>query len=344
MPTTELEAAPVGAAGSHTSGHRSRDYLAQADKIYDSLAASAVASAVATTTTAAAATAAAASATTTPIAPFAPEALTDEGAAPSASRSPAASAAPAAAPAASAGRPAEPLSVCIRHHVRWECVDEYHDWLELMVKAMQGFDGFLSLRRLPTDPADDDDDDDATVQACLFRFASLPTLHAWLYSAERGRMLAQLAPLLHSPSLVVAARDRRLPDAFTDVLASHGKGAPLRPPPKWKVVLLILPALFSVVWPCSLKLPAVYDACGITSPVARAPLGSFVTVFLNTYFSLPLVTRLCGHWLHRPRPAHTDAQPWRSLDQGFRTQRSRLAMAILYFAPLTVAWVLRETR
>jgi antibiotic biosynthesis monooxygenase (ABM) superfamily enzyme len=100
--------------------------------------------------------------------------------------------------------------------------------------------------------------------------ASRKDLHDWLYSQERASLLAELGPLLHAPTQVSANSSRSLPDGFTDLLVSSNDAAPLRPPPKWKVVLLTTCSLFLIVYPTGQLAPPVFRSWGVTSPcVAR---------------------------------------------------------------------------
>ena len=104
------------------------------------------------------------------------------------------------------------------------------------------------------------------LRSVLFRFRSAAELHAWMYSTEREENLRQLGPLLHAPTEVSANASRTLPDSFSDMLIPANGSAPLRPPPKWKVVLLTTCSLWLVVYPTSLWMPSWLLDIGVTDP------------------------------------------------------------------------------
>lgn len=161
-------------------------------------------------------------------------------------------------------------------------------------------------------------------------------------SREREELLVKLAPLLYSSDGFITAKDRTLPDAFTDALYPSNAEAPLRPPAKWKIVCITVASLFLVVFPTSLHLPRVLARMGVVNVYAQTPILVSISVFINTYALNPLVTRIVGHWLLQPRSSLMDIQPWKFFDQGFGISRwsnwGRLAFALAYYVPLLITW------
>jgi len=240
------------------------------------------------------------------------------------------------------------ISIGVHHHVRWECLEAYEIWQKLMHKAMRESPGFISMRTVAPTAAEDglEAGDTECVHSVIFRYASLDTLQAWLYSKAREDLLVQLQPLLYATDLYTAAMDRVLPDAFTDALYPANSEAPLRPPPKWKVCAITIASLFLVVYPVSLHVPDLLSKCGIKNTYGQIPITSAINVFLNTYTMNPLLMTVVGHWLAQPRPPFTDAQPWKLLDQGFGTSHCALALRFLvvvaYFVPLLASWAVNR--
>lgn len=140
--------------------------------------------------------------------------------------------------------------------------------------------------------------------------------------------------------LAHAAHPHRPETAVSSTHASRPRAR--RISPAQQVCLLIIPALFLVAWPCSSRLPQILSSWGLTHPVAQAPVANFVTVSLNAYVSLPLVTTVAGHWLARPRGTWVDTQPWKALDEGFRSQWSRSIFVALLIVPSSAVWIVNE--
>ena len=179
-----------------------------------------------------------------------------------------------------------------------------------------------------------------------FRFYWSLTLFPIPHKA-REDLLVKLQPLLYASDSYTAARDRILPDAFTDALYPSNTEAPLRPPPKWKVCVITVASLWLVVYPVGLHVPPVLVRMGVTNLYSQIPIISAINVFLNTYAMNPLLMTLVGHWFAQPRPTFVDAQPWKLLDQGFGTGRGtlllRLLVTIAYFLPLVLLWAVNDS-
>lgn len=237
----------------------------------------------------------------------------------------------------------EPVTVGAHHFVRWECVEAYGLWLERIHTTMRTFPGFLSLRITP--PSQNGTSTEREMHGVLFRFRSAKDLHDWLYSQERASLLAELGPLLHAPTQVSANSSRSLPDGFTDLLVSSNDAAPLRPPPKWKVVLLTTCSLFLIVYPTGQLAPPVFRSWGVTSPYGQIPLSSVINVGGNAYMVLPLLQTLIGrNWLALPRPAVFEkVQPFKALEQGFRWRVTKMLIVVAYFGSTIIAGALKAS-
>ena len=100
----------------------------------------------------------------------------------------------------------------------------------------------------------------------------------------------------------------------------------------------------SLVWPPILSRVGG-DALG-ASWALSVLIQATLNVVLFSWLTIPLVVKLLGAWLDRPRPACIDATPWRELDQGLpRTSLGfaiRLAACLAVYTPLLIATIRTE--
>lgn len=164
----------------------------------------------------------------------------------------------------------------------------------------------------------------------IFRFAAIESLQDWMMSAERKIMLEEVQPMLAQPSQLEASRDRHLPDSFTDLFIEQGAAAPARPPAKWKIAMLTAVGLFFVVWPTSVNMPRHFARSGIKNKEVQILILSFMNTFINVYCGSPFAMLIFGAWLKKPRPK-TMHQPWRLLDEGFKSWWSQFIVTVLFF-------------
>jgi antibiotic biosynthesis monooxygenase (ABM) superfamily enzyme len=126
----------------------------------------------------------------------------------------------------------------------------------------------------------------------VYKFLDRDRFRAWVESDERNRWLGRVEPLtedehgeLQQTTGLETWFDLPGPDA-----------TPRRPPPRWKMWLVSLIAVYPLVvlfqW---LLGPRVED---LPLPV-RAALFPLVLLTLMTYVVMPVVTRVLRHWLHR---------------------------------------------
>eukprot|EP00041_Stephanoeca_diplocostata_P022520 m.538415 g.538415 ORF g.538415 m.538415 type:complete len:716 (-) comp22084_c0_seq4:89-2236(-) len=223
----------------------------------------------------------------------------------------------------------EPLTVAINHRVRWECVEDFHDWQGDISREMAKFPGFVSVRLLtPPENADMDNDNLFTT---MFRFADIDTLHAWTHAPEREELLTKLQPYLAAEDEVTATRDRHLPDSFSDLLVEQGTKVPNRPPAKWKVVILTVGALFLVSWPLAAHMPKHFDRWGISQKELRMFVQIMMSTFINAFCMVPFFTNLFGHWLTAVRSDFVNYQPWKTLDRGLKWIWWKVLVVAVFF-------------
>ena len=152
-----------------------------------------------------------------------------------------------------------PVSVTQLHRVLWEHVEDYKECVAAFERLMETHPGFLSLHRI--DPPPGAIGDDATLFSMVFRFDSIANLHGYYFSEGRSALLERLETLLE-PADDAMAQNIRQVDPFADVLVKQGAAVPVRPPPRYKVVLLNVMSLFLVAWPTAVHLPGKLDEAG----------------------------------------------------------------------------------
>lgn len=83
-----------------------------------------------------------------------------------------------------------------------------------------------------------------------------------------------------------------------------------------------------------------FDAWGLDGAQIRAE--AFVRVlfntFMNTYVMTPFLMMIFGNWLKRVDLEGDDHEPWRTLNDGFRTIWGKLILFLAYFGSCAIAW------
>ncbi|MCC7410774.1 MAG: antibiotic biosynthesis monooxygenase [Gammaproteobacteria bacterium] len=184
---------------------------------------------------------------------------------------------------APAGRPpAEPVTVIVARRFLPERAAENEAFLRGITAAAQKFPGHLGVTVFRPASADDPE------YRLVFRFDSMDHFRAWEQSPERAKWLAigeQLSP--HAAEIEV------LTGLETWFTLPGARG--VAPPPKYKMMLLVMLAIY----PLSLLLNLLL---GQFLAALAAPLRVLVfTVLLvpcMTYVVMPALTRLLGTWLY----------------------------------------------
>jgi antibiotic biosynthesis monooxygenase (ABM) superfamily enzyme len=164
---------------------------------------------------------------------------------------------------------------------------DFEAWAHGIVAAARQFPGHLGASVL--------DAPGSREYHILFSFADRRSLRAWLESAERHRWLAQLGDLLE------ADRGLQQLTGLETWFKLPGSNVPtMKPPPRWKMWLVSLVAVYPLVLafqvllvPRMAKLPLLL----------RALLFPLVLLTLMTFVVMPMVTRLLRRWLG---PRHDD--------------------------------------
>jgi antibiotic biosynthesis monooxygenase (ABM) superfamily enzyme len=181
----------------------------------------------------------------------------------------------------------------VNHHVRPDRVDQFEEWLRGIKEEVGRFPGWRGVTVLrPASPAG------ATSEYVLVvRFGALEDLARWEHSTERAQWLRQLEPLVIAGPTAVSASG--LETWFQ--LAPSGA---VVPPPKWKMAVLVLAAIFPLVVVVTVSLGTVGSRY-VGLPVSfgaeyliRTLLTAIALVILMTWVAMPRLTRLMRRWLY----------------------------------------------
>jgi antibiotic biosynthesis monooxygenase (ABM) superfamily enzyme len=177
----------------------------------------------------------------------------------------------------------EPATAVFARRVHAGHEAEYEELAREMVEASKAFPGQVAATMLH-----EADSPDYTI---VYSFTDEPALRAWLDSPQRARLSAQADRIAEShlrlPPLTGLETWFALPHQVT-----------LKPPPRWKMWLVSLLAIYPfVVAFQALLLPPIK-----TWPVlVRSAILPLTLLTLMTFVVMPVVTRAAQPWLSRSR-------------------------------------------
>jgi antibiotic biosynthesis monooxygenase (ABM) superfamily enzyme len=184
-------------------------------------------------------------------------------------------------------RPAtdDPVTVLYSRRVKPGREADFEAWAHGIVAAARQFPGHLGASVLGAPGSRE--------YHILFSFADRRSLRAWLESAERQRWLARLGDLLE------ADRGLQQLTGLETWFKLPGSNVPtMKPPPRWKMWLVSLVAVYPLV--LAFQVLLVPRMTTLPLPL-RALLFPLVLLTLMTFVVMPMVTRLLRRWLG-PRP------------------------------------------
>jgi antibiotic biosynthesis monooxygenase (ABM) superfamily enzyme len=181
--------------------------------------------------------------------------------------------------------PSELVTLVIRHRLDPHATRTYEAWLERAMAAAQEFPGHLGVNVMRPGPNDGG-------YTIVLRFASATQLQAWLDSARRRALIAEVAPMLLEPDQPEVRSGAAF--WFTPPVAGT------RPPRKWKQFLLTL----AVIFPLTQVVPPLWRPVFAAAPfLGQRPIGELLVtatlVGLVVYLIMPALTRWLAGWLGR---------------------------------------------
>ncbi len=189
----------------------------------------------------------------------------------------------------------ESVTWVITHHVRPDRRDDFEDWIAGItdeVSRFRGREGVTVLR-----PGGES----STEYVVVVRFAAYDDLRRWEESAERAEWLTRLDPLLAATSTY------RTETGLETWFQLPGERA-VEPPPKWKMSLLIILAIYPLLLVVLPLMGTIFDIPYLGVPitidsefVVRTLVTAVILVTLMTWVAMPFLTKLFRGWLY-PAP------------------------------------------
>ena len=180
----------------------------------------------------------------------------------------------------------------ITHQVRPDRRDDFEDWIAGItddVARFPGREGVTVLR-----PGGES----STEYVVIVRFASYDDLRRWEESAERAEWLTRLDPLLAATSTY------RTETGLETWFQLPGQRSVV-PPPKWKMALLIILAIYPLLLIVLPLMGTVFDVPYLGVPitigsefVVRTFVTAVILVTLMTWVARPVLTKLFRGWLY----------------------------------------------
>ncbi|KAL9188138.1 hypothetical protein ACHAXT_006516 [Thalassiosira profunda] len=247
----------------------------------------------------------------------------------------------------------EHVELRVEHRIDATKMEEYEEWSRKIkgVSARYAHGLVSVMRNEQILPSEGDDEKSIDIGADTKResmlisttllFEDIDSLNEWMLSPRRKVMMAQLNHLLLTPNAERLRLGRVLPDAFTDLFNQQGQ-APQKPPKKWKVWWLTLLALFiSIKWTGSM-LSYYWEFWGLYDEALQRLVSVAVTVFLNSYIIVPLLSLLFEPWMRRKRHEKIETkEPWRLLNEGFERLLWKCMLTLAFYGGCLIAWMVK---
>jgi antibiotic biosynthesis monooxygenase (ABM) superfamily enzyme len=152
----------------------------------------------------------------------------------------------------------------------------------------------------------------------VHRFDTVEHLQTWMTSEERRKFLERFAPLVVPESVHVD-----VVEGATHLFeASEAQQAPgsvkpdMRPPPQWKVLVLLIAVFYPLVLLLGVVLIAPLAKAGYTSTTLTAIVYAIVLP-IGFWVLFPVIFGLFRKWLMKPRPVYPRHSLMFILDSGF---------------------------
>jgi uncharacterized protein len=171
------------------------------------------------------------------------------------------------------------VTLIVRHRVKPNQVAAYEDWLHHATRTASRYPGHLGVNVMR----------DADSFVSVLRFLGTPELQAWLDSAERRALIAEVSPLLIEGDHTEVETSREF--WFTPSVRPQ--------PPRWKQACVS----FLVILPLSMLVPRFWQPLFSHVPWLGGYLQSSVLITLSivllvVYLFMPRVTAWFAPWLN----------------------------------------------
>jgi uncharacterized protein len=215
----------------------------------------------------------------------------------------------------------ESLTVLVTHHVRHDKHEAFKKWSQDTNALVRKFDGFINAEiirpsAVPTaSPVSTGDVENAIPSSsnnvpaghdefiAIVRFDNFAHLNGWMKSPERQMMIDRISEFEdEAPSYSFHSLEHWFVTS-DDVAAQKGPaggGPPMRPPAKWKMILVTV----AIIYTQTLWIPKVTRKI-FKTPIQEGNMHPYLFQFINivivvclsTYILFPVVTRLLSFFL-----------------------------------------------
>ena len=174
-----------------------------------------------------------------------------------------------------------PVSVVIALRVKSGCEEAFEKLLHDMAADAMNFEGHIGVNVIRPKPG-------CGEYTFIYRYNTSAQLKAWLDSEVRAQRLKEVEPLCEGPK-----EEQQLTGLETWFTLPDK--APMKPPPRHKMALVTLLAVYPIV---NLLNAFVIPHLTALHPMIRALVVCIAIVVLMTYMVMPLLTRLLFRWLY----------------------------------------------
>ncbi|MCG7600814.1 antibiotic biosynthesis monooxygenase [Halomonas sp. McH1-25] len=181
----------------------------------------------------------------------------------------------------------EIVTLVVRHRVKAGMNQQYETWLRRIVKTASQMSGHLGVNVIRSKSQG------LPLFTSVLRFSHVRHMQAWLDSAERQELVAEVEHLLADGDQTEVSTDKEF-----WFVPNDGESRP----PRWKQACVT----FLVILPLSLLVPLLWQPLFGWQPVlggylSRGVLITLTIVLLVVYVFMPLATRLFASWLNGPQ-------------------------------------------
>jgi antibiotic biosynthesis monooxygenase (ABM) superfamily enzyme len=240
----------------------------------------------------------------------------------------------------------------IEHRICPEKVEEYKQWLDKIGNAAKHAHGILDIEKSDITNTEHstthdkkagcNDLEEGVLHVIHVTFANIDYLNDWMISPRRKAVIDELKPILVQPEVVKVQNERLLPDAFTNLLTQQGQAVPSLSPKKWKVWFLTTIGLYITVRWTEVLLPFYLAKWGLKEAHPRVVgiVVNFISTFLNSYILTPLMLFLFNPWVKRQENENDTREPWRTLNDGFKSLwlKGAISFALVGGCAIAAAW------
>jgi antibiotic biosynthesis monooxygenase (ABM) superfamily enzyme len=185
---------------------------------------------------------------------------------------------------------------------------EFEKWIKKIEAVSREKEGYVNVVVMKPDVSKTQ-----VLYVVLIQFASRDLLESWINSEERSKLLKETDALIvkgTEPKGEVLVTSDQMELWNKVAMPSSALHTP-KPPPKWKLVILIT---IHVYWMCLTSGLGAMISQGIPYFWALC-IWLLLLVSAIQYILLPVTMRLFGWWLFSPRTSFA-CEPLRSLDEG----------------------------